>query len=293
MSITIAKVRDLRKHKSTIQPNPSPATPDGKKRCHKCDQVFALKKSSCPHCKAEYTVPLSDIDTAVSEEEAWVIFENDVKRLRPKVHMQESRAELVDLMFQRAMAVRYSQPRRSLDLFTEVVAFDPKNWEARIKISWLLIRFNEFNSLIPIVEPITRPDSDATVEQKQRAFNNMVCSYMFRLPMDMVNAEKCAREGIALSKTGSVKLWENLGSTLKHQGRLAEARDAFNFALTIDPNSEFATANLHNLNVAEKQRKKSKPVSSDKENSQNSHRLVKLFSSKSFKKSKSKSVDRI
>jgi len=273
----------------------NPATPDGKKRCHKCDQVFALKKSTCPHCKAEYTVPLSDIDTAVSEEEAWVVFENDVKRLRPKIHIQETRAELVDLMFKRAIAARYSQPRRSIDLFTEVVALDPKNWEARIKISWLSIRFSEFLALVPIVEPITLPDSGATVEQKQRASNNLVCSYMFRLPMDMVNAEKYAREGIALDRTGSVKLWENLGSTLKHQGRLVEARDAFNFALTIDPNSDFAKANLLNLNVAEKQRKKSKPVGTDKENAPNSYRLVKLFSSKSFKKSKSKSkaVDRI
>jgi len=273
-------------------PKTEPSTPDGKKRCRNCDQPFALKKAVCPHCKKEYTVPLTDIDSTLLEEfgvEDWTTFESDVKRLRSKTN-QQSRTDLVDLLFKRAMTVRYTQPRRSLDLFQEVVALDSCHWEARIKVSWLLIRFNEFLSVIPMVEPVVSAESTATVEQRQRAYNNIVCSLMFRSPMDYVGAEKMAREGIALDADGNAKLWENLGSALKYQSRNLEAKDAFHKALAIDPSSDFSIHNLRELGHETKYLKKNRrKASANKENVEN--KKGKLFSSSSFKKQKI--VDRI
>jgi tetratricopeptide (TPR) repeat protein len=270
-----------------------PSTPDGKKRCRNCDQPFALKKAVCPHCKKEYTVPLTDIDSTLLEEfgvEDWTTFESDVKRLRSKTNPQ-SRTDLVDLLFKRAMTVRYAQPRRSLDLFQEVVALDSCHWEARIKVSWLLIRFNDLLSVVPIVQPIIGSESTATVEQRQRAYNNIVCSHMFRSPMDYFAAEKMAREGIALDTNGNAKLWENLGSSLKFQGRSLEAKDAFHKALAIDPSSDFAVHNLRDLGHETKFLKKNRrKETANKENVENTKKS-KLFLSSSFKKQKI--VDRI
>jgi tetratricopeptide (TPR) repeat protein len=295
-SSVVAVKRELKKSKS-IKKVEVPTTPDGKKRCHNCDQPFALKKSVCPHCKAEYTVPLSDVDPTVAEDitdEQWVVFECEVKRLRTKTHLPESRAELIDLMFKRAMAVKYTQPKRSLELFLEVVALNSSHWEARIKVSWLMIKFNDFLTLIPYLEPIVDPESSATVEQRQRAYNNIVCSYMFRLPPDYITAEKLCRTGIALDPEGNVKLWENLGSALKFQGRLNEARDAFNIALQMEPTSSFSIKNIAALDQASRHKRKTgkKEVVVDKENVENSKK-AKLFPSKSISFKKLRTVDRL
>jgi len=277
--------------KLTIMVAPCPLTPEGKKRCHNCDQPFAQKKQACPHCKAAYSVPLSEIDPTLSADcitdEDWAVFEKDVKRLRTKTHIPESRLELQDILFKHGMAVRYTHPKRSLDLFMEVIALDPDHWEARIKISWLQIRVNDFLAVMDSVTPVVEPEASSTIEQKQRAYNNIVCSYLFRFPMDLITAEKVAREGIALDARGNVKLWENLGSALKHQHRYDEARDAFNTALTIEPKSEFAIKNLRYLYEDHKHNNNRK---TDKENVVG--KKGNLFSSFG-KKGKTKPVDRI
>jgi len=260
------KAGDLTRSKSTsflkLPSARRPPTPQGKKRCHACDQVYTTHKRACPHCKAQDSVALANC-----ESESWDFFDSEVKRLKQK--LPASREELVTLVFKNAMDCRYNQPKRSAQLFSDVISIDSNHWESRIKLSWLQIRFNSFTPIIPLLEPVIASQT-ATVEQKQRAYNNIVCSFLFRLPADIESAEKFAKEGIALDKNGNPKLWENYGSVLKQQGRFAEAREAFSQACKLDPGSDFAQSNLSNVNKLEKKHKKQKSKGSssdlDKEN---------------------------
>jgi len=249
----------IKSSKKTSAPTPNhvPTTPDGKKRCQHCEQVFPLKKSVCPHCKKTYSGALSDVAPQGLTDQDWIAFDEKAKRLR-KSKSASSRAELINLLFETAMAIRYTLPNRSLELFNEVVTLDPENFEARIKVSWFRIKQKDFLSFIPLLEPVVHPDSHATSEQRQRAYNNLVCSYMFRCPPDYSTSEKLARAGIAVDEKGSVKLWENLGIVLKETGRYSEARDAFLFALTIDPQSDYAAKILPYLNKGKFKKDKEK-----------------------------------
>jgi len=265
------------KKSSAPPPNPNnvPTTPDGKKRCQHCEQVFPLKKSTCPHCKKTYSGALSEVAPQGLTEQEWIAFDEKAKRLR-KSKSASSRAELITLLFETAMAIRYTLPNRSMELFLEVVTLDPENFEARIKVSWFRIKQKDFLSFVTLLEPVVHPDSHATPEQRQRAYNNLVCSYMFRFPPDYSAAEKLARAGIAVDEKGSVKLWENLGIILKETGRYSEARDAFAFALTIDPQSDYAAKILPYLNKGKFKKDKEKKFREGvvlKENNSNNNNI--------------------
>jgi len=218
----------------------------------------------CPHCKSSDDVILDvklEYDPT-KQEEFWGAFDKEVKRLRKL--LPDSRNELVAFLFKNAMDVRYEHPKRSHQLFHEVIALKPQHWESRIKLSWLEIRFNNFLNIIPLLDPIIASSSSATIEQKQRAYNNIVCSYLFRLPSDIISAEKFAKKGIDLEPTGNVKLWENYGTVLLQQGRLVEAREAYQQALELDPNSEFTLASLNSLKNMDKKSKNEKMMEKKK-----------------------------
>jgi len=230
-----------------------PGTPEGKTRCHLCDQPFPKTKGRCPHCNTVDTGVL--LDFANLADDYMFDFEKEVKRLRAR--LPNSRNELVNLLFKRAMELRLKQPNHSHQLFQEVLTLDSQHWESRIKLSWLEIKFSNYNPIIPLLEPVVA-SSNTTVEQKQRAYNNMACSHMFRVPPDMVTAEKFILEGIKLNPSGTVKLYENYGTVLMQTGRLSEAREALRKAVDIDPTSDFALSSLENLKQLEKKNKRKK-----------------------------------
>jgi len=276
---------------SVPKPLVTPATPDGKKRCHNCEQVYPLKKAACPHCKSAYSASLSDVDPTAGDlsVQEWMAFEEKTKRLRNS-KKSSSRTELAALLFQTAMIVRYTQPRRSLEMFNEVASLEPENYEARIKVSWLSIKFKDFVTYLPLLEAVVHPDSRATPEQRQRAYNNIVCSYMFRPNPDFFTAEKLVRTGIAIDEKGSVKLWENLGMILKQLGRYSEARDAYQTVLKLDPQSDFAKQML--LTLHKKDKSKSLKQSGGGGNKENSTNFEILKRSKTSKR-QSAAIERI
>jgi tetratricopeptide (TPR) repeat protein len=187
------------------------------------------------------------------------IFSNLPPSLRKNVKTSAQQTRLISILFARAMAERYTNPPKALELFQEVVSLDKEHHEARIKCSWLMICLKQFSSIISVLQPIINPPSpSATSDQLQRAYNNAVCSALFSDTPDYFLAEKFAREGIRVNPQGNVlKLWEHLGKALQEQGRVAEARDAFNAALAICPDSDYAKSHLKQLpkNMSKKKRK--------------------------------------
>jgi len=137
------------------------------------------------------------------------------------------------------MDMRYDEPARSLILFEEVVKIQPNHYEACLKISWLTIQLNQYQRVREILQRIV-DSNDSTIHQKQRAYNNVSCSWLFQRPPDFVAAETSAFAGIKVDGKGTNKLWENYAASLKHQGRLEEARDAYANALLLNPMSENA-----------------------------------------------------
>jgi len=139
-SIPHVRASDFRRTKSCASlnsPVQTPCTPEGKKRCGTCDQLFAVQKMRCPHCKASDDVILDvklEYDPT-KQEEFWGAFDKEVKRLHKL--LPNSRNELVAFLFKNAMDVRYEHPKRSHQLFHEVIALKPQHWESRIKLSWL------------------------------------------------------------------------------------------------------------------------------------------------------------
>jgi len=161
--------------------------------------------------------------------------------LREKLSKHEDdkdvRKELSRLLYFEAMKLRYDNSSESLSLFEEVVELQPEHWEARLKVSWLSIRFTKneraIEALIPVVE-----SSETTMLQKQRAYTNLSCAENWKeKAADYALAEKWARSGIALDSDGTAKLWENLATALKHQNKLEEARQAFKHAIKLNPKS--------------------------------------------------------
>jgi len=245
-----------------------------KKQCANCDQLFDNECVTCPHCKEDDTVPLGD-GALTYEDDDWVLFEGEVAKLRRREHQEDSRKELVKLLFSRAMAVRYKQPNRSKDLYCQVVALDPTNWEARIKISWLNIRLGKLSDVVEVLEPVVKSEL-STIEQKKRAYNNICCAFLFGKPVDFNSALLYAKKGIEVDGVGTDKLWENYATILIHQYHYAEAIEALTKAVLLEPNSIFAQKKLVEveklLKTQNKKAKKGKKM--NKENLENNFEII-------------------
>jgi len=138
------------------------------------------------------------------------------------------------------MKIRYTNAAESLLFFEEVLKLDPKNWESRLKISWLSIRFEKSQHAIEVLLPVIN-STETTVLQKQRAYTNLSCAENWKTKdSKFEEAENWARLGIALDGEGTAKLWENLATSLKSQNKLSEARDSFKKALKLNPKSKNA-----------------------------------------------------
>jgi len=147
-----------------------------------------------------------------------------------------NRAEVATSLFINAMEIRYKQPLQSLELLREVLSMDPQHNEARLKSSWLELRLNNYSAVHTILQPVIASQR-STLEQKQRAYNNMTCACLFVSPPECTKAEKLALTGIQLDGNGTPKLWENYGSALQQQDRLPEALEAFTKSLLLEPES--------------------------------------------------------
>jgi len=250
---------------------------NNQKRCGTCEQLYAASMASCPHCREDDNVPLSDVAAnTVLEEEDWVVFEGQIAALKKKEIIGETRKDLIRALFTRAMEVRYKQPHRSRDLFAQVVALDYDNYEARIKISWLDIRLRRMEQIFAMLEPVITSEK-STPEQKKRAYNNICCSFLFCKPVELNSAYIYAKKGLEVDDFGSDKLWENYASILIHQCKFAEARDALKRALVLEPNSLFALHKLEEVNkIIKQQEKHTKKMERKvmKENQENSFELL-------------------
>jgi len=250
-----------------------------KKHCSNCDQLFDNERVTCPHCNEDDTVPLGD-GALTYEDDDWIVFEGEVAKLRKKDHHEDSRKELVKLLFSRAMAVRYKHPHRSKDLFCQVITLDPTNWESRIKISWLNIRLGKLTDVFDVLEPVVQSEL-STIEQKKRAYNNICCAFMFGKPADLNSAQLYVKKGIDVDGVGTDKLWENYATILVHQYHYAEAVDALTKALTLEPNSVYARKKLIEveklLKTQNKKTKKGKKM--NKENQENNFEIISRKSS--------------
>jgi len=200
--------------------------------CPTCEQPYTLDQEICPHCRNEIIVGL---EMTPAE------WKQQVDSLRERHEKSESdkdiRKELGRLLYYEAMRQRYENSSESLSLFEEVVELQPLHWEARLKVSWLSIRFTKneraIEALLPVVE-----SEETTVLQKQRAYTNLSCAENWKeKTADYAQAEKWARLGIDLDNEGTAKLWENLATALKHQSKLEEARQAFKRAIKLNPKS--------------------------------------------------------
>jgi len=250
---------------------------NGHKRCGTCDQLFAVEMASCPHCREEDNVPLSDVGSNTLEEEDWIAFEGQIASLKKKECIGETRKDLIRALFSRAMEVRYKQPNRSRDLFAQVVAMDLDNYEARIKISWLDIRLGKLGQIFAILEPVIKSET-STPEQKKRAYNNICCSFLFnKTHPDIASAYIYAKKGLEVDDIGSDKLWENYATILINQCKYVEARDALKRAVILEPNSVFAQNKLEDVDkILKQQEKHTKKMEQKamKENKENSFELV-------------------
>jgi tetratricopeptide (TPR) repeat protein len=200
--------------------------------CPSCEQPITSDQEVCPHCHNDFQIGLE-----LTAEE----FSGAVKDLRNKLNTnddEDARKELVKLLYCQAMKLRYINAAESLVLFEDVVELDSKHWEARLKVSWLSIRFTKNERAIDVLLPVVA-STETTLLQKQRAYTNLSCAENWK-DKDLANyeeAEKWARTGIDLDGEGTAKLWENLATALKHQSRLEEARIAFKQALKLNPKS--------------------------------------------------------
>jgi len=199
--------------------------------CPTCEQPYTLDQEICPHCRNEIIVVL---DMTAGE------WKQQVDTLREKLEKSESdkdvRKELGRLLYYEAMRQRYDNSSESLSLFEEVVELHPLHWEARLKVSWLSIRFTKNERAIEVLLPVVESE-ETTVLQKQRAYTNLSCAENWKERADYTQAEKWARMGIDLDNEGTAKLWENLATALKHQNKLEEARQAFKHAIKLNPKS--------------------------------------------------------
>jgi len=200
--------------------------------CPTCEQPYTLDQQICPHCKSEYDVPL---ELSPTEYNALVLDYKD--RLEKNENDITAHKELVKLLFLEAMRLRYDNSAQSLSLFEEVVTLQPDNWEARLKVSWLSIRFTKNERAIEVLLPIVE-SLETNFRQKQRAFTNLSCAENWKENnADPILAEKWARDGIDIDKEGTAMLWENLATALKNQLKLEESLVAFKNALKLNPKS--------------------------------------------------------
>jgi len=207
--------------------------------CPICENRYDSELQVCPHCHCEYQIGLELTDSE------YIQLVNELKKkMEDNPGDKNTRKELANMLYFQAMNLRYDDPSRSLALFEELVTFQPDHWEARMKVSWLAIRFTKYDKAIETLIPLVE-SSESTLLQKQRAYTNLSCAEDWKKEhSDPTKAESWARKGIELDREGTSKLWENLAISLKNQNRLDEARVAFKRALKLNPKS---------LNVIERQ----------------------------------------
>jgi len=200
--------------------------------CPTCEQPYTTEENTCPHCHNAFVVVLDLGPTEWKQQVSKLkdILENDEND-------QDARQELSQLLYFEAMKLRYENSAESLSLLEEVVNVMPDHWEARLKVSWLSIRFTKNERAIEVLLPVVE-SSETTDLQKQRAYTNLSCAENWKeKDPDFTKAVQWARAGIALDCEGTAKLWENLATALKNQQRLEEARVAFKHAIKLNPKS--------------------------------------------------------
>jgi len=202
--------------------------------CPTCEQPVAAEgETICPHCKQPLQVNL-DLDSGLDIDAQRKELE---KRIKKNPEDKVARTEFAFFLYSQGMQKRYDAPQNALAFFEEVVKVAPDHYEARLKASWLCIRFSKYKQAREVLEAILESDT-ATTLQKQRAFTNMSCAWNWDPDHPSpVEAEKAARAGIALDSEGTAKLWENLATSLRNQDKLEEARTAFRKALKLNPKS--------------------------------------------------------
>eukprot|EP01125_Pyxidicula_operculata_P012387 TRINITY_DN406_c0_g1_i1.p1 TRINITY_DN406_c0_g1~~TRINITY_DN406_c0_g1_i1.p1 ORF type:complete len:263 (-),score=45.48 TRINITY_DN406_c0_g1_i1:285-1073(-) len=224
--------------------------------CETCEQPFSLDKTSCPHCHR-----FNQIELETSES-----YEQRKNRLLEKIKKhkeEEDISDLAHLIYLEGMKNRYESPSVALELFEQVLKHKPDHIEAALKVSWLSIRFGNYFRAKQVLYPIVERQ-DATDLQKQRACTNLSCSSNWENPSNPVEAEKWAWTGIK-EYGETAKLWENLATSYKLQGKYEEARQAFKTALKLNPKSTNAIERQasveRHLKLEEKHRNKRKSSS--------------------------------
>jgi len=203
--------------------------------CPTCEQPVPAEETSnqCPHCKQPLQVGL-ELDSGVDFEEHRKELAKKFKKNPEDTNIQN---ELAFLLYAQGMKLRYDAPQNALSFFEEVVKIAPKHYEARLKVSWLAIRFSKYKEAREVLQELLESDN-ATTLQRQRGYTNLSCAWNWDPEEPSpVKAEKAARDGIALDEEGTAKLWENLATALRNQQLLEEARIAFRKALTLNPKS--------------------------------------------------------
>lgn len=103
---------------------------------------------------------------------------DDVKR----AHLEE--------LFSEAMDLRMNNPKKAQKLLEEVIKYDPRHVEARLKLSWCLLKMNSFKyDYDALLMPVAKSD-EANLDQKQRAYTNLSCAIAFN-PKDTRYEKVC------------------------------------------------------------------------------------------------------
>jgi tetratricopeptide (TPR) repeat protein len=229
--------------------SPTLATPKGKNRCPTCEQLFKANCRICPHCKSSTIVKLN-FDSVDSSDEDMGLADEVLKFIANK-------DDVIHSVFVRAMELRVKNPEKSKALFRQVLELEPEHFEARLKLSWHLLHSERTGEVPGLLEPIISSEK-STVEQKQRAYNNLSCAFLAPDNTDAPAAEKWAKAGIDTDGTGTTKLWDNLGCAYRKQGKLREALDAFTKSLLMNPKSKHSKQSIKLVEM-EIKRKDSKP----------------------------------
>jgi len=239
-------------------------------KCPNCENPYDPALETCPHC---HKAPEIDLD--IDDENT---LQETVKELKSKLKKNPGdkllRDELSSLLYSQGMKYRYDKPAPSLDYFKECVKVDPDHLEARMKVSWLCIKFSKYLEVQEILKPLVE-SKETTLLQKQRAYTNLSCAANWAEIPKWDDAEKYAREGIALDGEGTAKLWENLATALRNQERLQEAHEAFRQALKLNPKS---------INAIERQASIERHLKVQKKKTTTTHKKWKIKSPREFLK---------
>jgi tetratricopeptide (TPR) repeat protein len=223
------------------------------RNCFVCEQVIELDAVVCPHCKRPADVSLLTIDS----EEPY--FSNEKDRLKVSMLVGEEGAlkNYVDFLFDVAMKIRNTEATRGMELLKEIISLDENHLEARVKLSFRYVQESEWEAVMEVLTPVIK-NVDATILQKQRAFNNLsvACHQNKEMEDHAERAAAYAEEGINLDGIGTYHLWDNYGLAKFKLEKYQDAVICFRRAYDIHPIKEFSNKLKLTESKAKKQRKR-------------------------------------